>query len=65
VYIYDNPGYKGWLEQAMTKSKYIIMEKDKVAIWIEEMAPLQKTYYVSEEQTIEQTFEKINKEREA
>ncbi len=66
VYIYDNPGYQDWLEQAITKSKYIIMEKDKAPIWIKEMAPENKTYYVSEEQTIEQTFKVINKtEREA
>ena len=61
VYIYDNPGYQDWLEQAVTKSKYIIMEKDKAPIWIKEMAPENKTYYVSEEQTIEQTFKIINK----
>jgi hypothetical protein len=60
VYIYDNPGYQSWLEEAVTKSKYVIMEKDKVPIWIQEMAPEKKTYYVSEEQTIEQTFELIN-----
>ena len=66
VYIYDNPGYQDWLEQAITKSKYIIMEKDKAPIWSKEMAPENKTYYVSEEQTIEQTFKVINKtEREA
>ena len=65
VYIYDNPGYQAWLEEAVTKSKYVIMEKDKVPIWIQEMAPEKKTYYVSEEQTIEKTFELINKEREA
>ena len=65
VYIYDNPGYQSWLEEAVTKSKYVIMEKDKVPIWIQEMAPEKKTYYVSEEQTIEKTFELINKEREA
>ena len=61
VYIYDNPGYQGWLQQAITKSKYVIMEKDKAPIWIQEMAPANKTYYVSEEQTIEQTFQIINK----
>ena len=61
VYIYDNIGNENWLEQAITKSKYIIMENDKAPIWIKEMAPENKTYYVSEEQTIEQTFEIINK----
>ena len=61
VYMYDHPGYQEWLEQAITKSKYIIMEKTKAPIWIQEMAPEEKTYYVSEEQTIEKTFEIINK----
>ena len=61
VYMYDHPGYQEWLEQAITKSKYIIMEKTKAPIWIQEMAPEKKTYYVSEEQTIEKTFEIINK----
>ena len=65
IYMYDNPGYQDWLEQAITKSKYVIMEKDKVPVWITELAPEAKTYYVSEEQSIEQTFEKINKESEA
>ena len=65
VYIYDNPGYQSWLEEAVTKSKYVIMDKDTVPIWSQEMAPAKKTYYVSEEQTIEKTFELINKEREA
>ena len=51
--MYDHPGYQEWLEQAITKSKYIIMEKTKAPIWIQEMAPEKKTYYVSEEQTIE------------
>lgn len=65
VYIYDNPGYQDWLEQAMSKSNYIIMEKAKAPIWIEEMAPVKKTYYVTEGRTIEQTFQTINAEREA
>ena len=59
VYIYDNPGYQAWLKEAVTKSKYVIMEKDKAPMWIQEIAPVKKTYYVSEEQTIEQTFEII------
>ena len=33
--------------------------------WIEEIAPAEKTYYVSEGQTIEQTFQIIHAEREA
>ena len=61
VYIYDNPGYQAWLEEAVTKSTYVIMDENKAPIWIKEMAPEKKTYYVSEERTIEQTFEVINK----
>ena len=61
IYMYDHPGYQDWLEQAITKSKYVIMEKDKAPIWIKEMSPEKKTYYVSEERTIEKTFEAINK----
>ena len=41
------------------------MEKAKAPIWIEEIAPEKKTYYVSEGQTIEQTFQIIHTEREA
>jgi len=52
----------GWLRQAMTKSKYVLVDKASVPIWIEEHLTAQKIHYVSEEQTIEQTFEKINKE---
>ena len=65
IFIYDTEGNNGWLKQAISKSKYVIMEKDKVPVWITELAPEDKTYYVSEEQTIEHTFEKINKESEA
>jgi len=61
IYVYDHPGYQDWLEQAITKSKYVIMEKDKAPIWIKEMAPEKKTYYVSEDRSIEQTFDLINK----
>ena len=27
IFIYDHPGYQDWLEQAMSKSNYIIMDK--------------------------------------
>ena len=63
IFIYDHPGYQDWLEQAMSKSNYIIMDKDKAPIWIKEKAPEKKSYYVSEEQSIEETFKTINAER--
>ena len=59
VYIYDNPGYQSWLEEAVTKSKYVIMEKDKVPIWIQEMAPEKKTYYVSELRMSQKSFNPV------
>ena len=63
IFIYDHPGYQDWLEHAMSQSTYIIMEKDKAPIWIKEKAPEEKSYYVSEEKTIEETFKLINSER--
>jgi len=63
VFIYDTVGNNGWLKQAISKSKYVIMEKDKAPLWIEELIPESKTYYISAEQTVEQTFQKINEER--
>ena len=39
------------------------MDRAKVPIWIKEKAPEKKSYYVSEEQSIEETFKIINAER--
>jgi len=64
VYIYDNIGNEEWLETAITKSKYVLMDKDKAPIWINEIAPNKKTYSISKEQTVEQTFETISKQME-
>ena len=64
VYIYDNIGNEEWLEKAITKSKYVLMDKDKAPIWINEIAPNKKTYSISKEQTVEQTFETISKQME-
>jgi|TARA_R110001606_G_C15285039_1_gene640960 hypothetical protein len=63
LFIYGNSGDNGWLKQAMTKSKYILTNKD-APVWIEDIAPEAKTYYISKEQTVEQTFKNINKESE-
>ena len=52
----------GWLKQAMSKSKYVIVDKASVPIWIEEHAKSEKIHYVSETQTVEQIFENIQKE---
>ena len=52
----------GWLQQAMTKSRYVIVDKASVPIWIEEHVKPEKIHYVSETQTVEQIFENIQKE---
>jgi hypothetical protein len=61
VYIMEGED-NGWLRQAITKSKYVLVDKASVPIWIEEHAKPEKIHYVSEEQTVEQTFEKIKEE---
>ena len=61
VYIMEGQD-NGWLKQAITKSKYVIVDRASVPIWIEEHSTTQKNHYVSDEQTVEQVFEKIQKE---
>jgi hypothetical protein len=47
----------------MSKSNYVIVNKDTVPVWIEEEVPAKaKIFYVSKENTVEQTFENIQKE---
>tara|TARA_B100001057_G_scaffold340892_1_gene341693 strand:+ start:652 stop:1020 length:369 start_codon:yes stop_codon:yes gene_type:complete len=61
VYIYDTVGNNGWLKQAMDKSKFVIADKKNTPIWIEEMMPQGRCHMISEERTLEQTFEEIQK----
>ncbi len=61
VYIMEGQD-NGWLKQAMTKSKYVVVDKASVPIWIEEYAKPEKIHYVSETQTVDQIFENIQKE---
>jgi hypothetical protein len=49
----------------MGKSTYVIVDKTNLPIWIDEALPIKKCYEVTAEQSIEQTFENINKESEA
>jgi hypothetical protein len=61
VYIMEGQD-NAWLKQAMSKSKYVIVDKASVPIWIEEqVSNKEKIFYVSEENTVEQTFETIQK----
>tara|TARA_Y100000748_G_scaffold262136_1_gene230488 strand:- start:330 stop:692 length:363 start_codon:yes stop_codon:yes gene_type:complete len=61
VYIMEGQD-NGWLKQAMTKSKYVVVDKASVPIWIEEYTKPEKIHYVSETQTVGQIFENIQKE---
>ena len=65
VYICRKNIEKVWLSQAMGKSTYVIVDKTNLPIWIDEVLPIKKCYEVTAEQSIEQTFENINKESEA
>ena len=61
VYIMEGSD-NGWLRQAITKSKYVLVDRASVPIWIEEHSTPEKIHYVSEEQTVEQIFKKIQEE---
>ena len=65
VYICRKNIEKVWLSQAIGKSTYVIVDKTNLPIWIDEVLPIKKCYEVTAEQSIEQTFENINKESEA
>ena len=65
VYLCRKNMEKGWLSQAIGKSTYVIVDKTNLPIWIDEALPIKKCYEVTAEQSIEQTFENINKESEA
>ena len=60
IYMYNGSDNQHWLENAISRSKYVLMDKDKSPIWIDEMAPENKTYVISEQQSVEQVFETIS-----
>ena len=60
VYMYNESDHQDWLEKAVSRSTYVVMDKDKAPIWISEMAPEKKTYSISEQQSVDQVFETIS-----
>ena len=50
---------KSWLTQAISESKYVLLDQSTVPLWIEEMVPENKRYYVNQEQSVVNIFEKI------
>ena len=59
VYLYNATGQTGWLKQAISKSKYVMLDRTDAPVWIEELVPENKLYLVTKDQTIENTFENI------
>ena len=62
VYICKKNIEKDWLLQAIRKSKYILVNKTDLPIWIDEELPIKKCYEVTAERSIEETFEIFNTE---
>ena len=63
MYMHGGAGEKGWLTKAISESKYVILDQSTVPLWVEEIVPENKRYYVNPEQTIVNIFETITKER--
>jgi hypothetical protein len=61
VFIYNETGNEAWLETAISRSRYVLMDSDKSPIWVNEMAPENKTYFISQQQSVQQVFETISK----
>ena len=61
VFIYNETGNEAWLETAISRSRYVLMDSDKSPIWVNEMAPQNKTYFISQQQSVQQVFETISK----
>jgi len=60
VYMYNESENQDWLEKAISRSTYVLMDKDKAPIWVTEMSPEKKTHTVSEQQSVQQVFETIS-----
>ena len=60
VYLYNTAGQNNWLKQAVSKSKYVVLDDNDLPVWIRELVPENKIYLITQDQTIENTFENIN-----
>ena len=62
VYIYDSGWGKGnWIDQAVRKSRFIVIDKTNIPIFIDELLPTDNVYEYTAEQTVESIFENIKK----
>ena len=60
VFMYNETDNQAWLEKAISRSKYVLMDKEKSPIWIVEIAPENKTYGISAQQSVEEVFDTIS-----
>ena len=60
VFMYNETDNQAWLEKAISRSKYVLMDKEKSPIWIVEIAPENKTYGISAQQSVKEVFETIS-----
>ena len=60
VYMYNESEHQDWLERAISRSSYVLMDNEKSPIWVSEMSPEKKTYTISAQQSVEQVFETIS-----
>ena len=58
VYIYDKSGYNNWLKQVVQKAKYVVADKSKLPIFIEEIVPIDKLYDIGT-RGVKETFKSI------
>ena len=61
VYIYSGSGVKGWLKQAMNNSKYVMVNKTNLPIWVTEELPTKNCYEINDDQTVEESFKTVAK----
>ena len=62
MYIYDSGwGKCNWIDQAVRKSRFIVVDKTNIPIFIDELLPADNVYEYTAEQTVESIFENIKK----
>ena len=61
VYIYTSASTAGWINQAKEKSKFIIVDKTNLPIWINELLPENKVHEFTGDQSVESIFQNIKK----
>tara|TARA_B100000424_G_scaffold169428_1_gene130430 strand:- start:176 stop:523 length:348 start_codon:yes stop_codon:yes gene_type:complete len=61
VFIYNETGNDAWLQKAISRSNYVLMDKHRSPSWISDLSPESKTYDISEQQSIQEVFETIRR----